>query len=317
VPRRANLPRSGGMQSLAVSWAREYLPAVDFVVIGHFAKDILVFGGRSVVSSGGSVYYGALALRRLGQRVAVITRLRKDDFSRLDELKAEGILVFAHPTEQTSGIENVYLTADMDRRVTKPLGFAGAFGLSEVPSIQAGVWLVGPIMAGEVDLPFVRALARLGPIALDAQGFVRVRQGNDLVFKDWPEKKEGLALVRYLKVDSAEAEALTGENDLERATRILASYGPGEIVLTHAAGVLVYAEGEIYQSPFTPRNLSGRTGRGDTCFAAYLARRQTSSPDEACRFAASVTSRKMEVPGAFRGLVDETEHCAVHPTDQV
>ena len=95
MSRKASLPRSGGMRSLAVCWAREYLPAVDVAVIGHFAKDILVFGGQSMVSSGGSVYYGALALRRLGLRVAVVTRLRKEDFPRLDELKAEGILVFA------------------------------------------------------------------------------------------------------------------------------------------------------------------------------------------------------------------------------
>ena len=275
---------------------------VDIAVIGHFAKDKIVVRGQETVASGGSVYYGAMALRRLGMRVAVVTRLAQADFPRLDELKDAGILVFARTAEQTSGIENTYLTADMDRRQTRPLGFAGPFRLADVPRLIARIWMVGPIMAGEVDLPFVRALSVRGPVALDAQGFVRVRIGDDLVFRDWPEKTEGLPHVQYLKVDSAEAEVLTGKTDLLEAARTLAGWGPREIVLTHARGMLVYADGSPHEASFTPRSLGGRTGRGDTCFAAYLARRLSASPDEACHFAAQVTSIKMETPGPFRGF---------------
>jgi sugar/nucleoside kinase (ribokinase family) len=275
------------------------MQSVDIVVIGHFAKDKLVVRGEETISSGGSVYYGAMALRRLGVRVAVVTRLHPDDFGRLDELRQNGILVFAQPAAQTSGIENVYTTPDMDRRSTKPLGFAGAIRIEDVPEIETKLYLVGAIMAGEVDLAFVRALAARAPIALDAQGFVRVRVGNDLVFQDWPDKREGLPLVRFLKVDSAEAEALTGLTDLPEAARVLAAWGPREIVLTHATGVLVHADGRDYHAPWTARSLRGRTGRGDTCFASYLAKRLTASPEDACRFAAEITSRKMEVPGAL------------------
>ena len=274
----------------------------DVAVLGHFAKDKIVVGGQESEAPGGSVYYGALALQRLGLRVAVVTRLAQVDWPRLDELKDAGIRVYACAAEQTSGIENTYLTADMDRRLTRPLGFAGPFRLADVPRIDARIWMVGPIMAGEVDLPFVRALSARGPVALDAQGFVRVRAGDDLVFQDWPEKTEGLPHVQYLKVDSAEAEVLTGLTDLLDAARTLAGWGPREIVLTHARGVLVYSDGEPHEASFTPRSLAGRTGRGDTCFAAYLARRLSALPEEACRFAAQVTSIKMETPGAFRGL---------------
>jgi len=275
---------------------------VDVAVIGHFARDSIIVGGQETVASGGSVYYGALALRRLGLRVAVVTRLARADWPRLDELKDAGIRVYAKAAEQTSGIENTYLSADMDRRVTRPLGFAGPFRLADVPRLNARLWLVGPIMAGEVDLDFVRALSARGPLALDAQGFVRVRDGDDLVFRDWPDKAEGLPYVRYLKVDHAETEVLTGQTDLLQGARMLAGWGPREVVLTHARGVLVYAEGSPYEAPFTPRSLAGRTGRGDTCFAAYLAKRLSAPPDEACQFAAQVTSIKMETPGAFRGL---------------
>ncbi len=277
-------------------------PAFDAVVIGHFAKDKIIVGTEETVASGGSVYYGAIAMQRLGLRVAVVTRLAQHDFARLDELKDEGILVFAQPAAETSGIENIYYTEDMDRRHTKPLGFAGPICVEDVPDIRASIWLIGPIMAGEVDLTFVRAVAEKGAVALDAQGFVRVREGDELVFMDWPEKAEGLGYVDFLKVDSAEAEVLTGHTDLRQAAAVLAASGVREVVVTHAQGVLVCAGGEYHEAPFTAREIRGRTGRGDTCFAAYLARRLAGPPQEACRFAALAASLKMEAPGPFRGF---------------
>jgi len=280
---------------------------VDVAVIGHFAKDRIIVRGEERVSSGGSVYYGAIALRRMGLKVAVVTRLRQDDFGLLDELKDEGILVFAQPAEQTSGIENTYFTEDMDRRLCKPLGFAGPFHIEDLPDIQASTFLVGPIMAGEVDIPLIKTLSAKGAVALDAQGFVRVRKGEDLVFRDWPQKQEGLALVDVLKVDTAEAEVLTGQTDVYQAMSELAAYGPREIVLTRPQGVLVYAGGECYQAPFTPKEVRGRTGRGDTCFAGYLGRRLTADSEEACRFAAAMTSLKLEQPGPFRGTIEDVE----------
>jgi sugar/nucleoside kinase (ribokinase family) len=288
--------------------------SIDIAVIGHFAKDRIIFRGEERVSSGGSVYYGAIALRRMGVKVAVITRLKQDDFGLLNELKDEGILVFAQPAEQTSGIENTYLTDDMDRRLCKPLGFAGPFSIEDLPAIQPRTFLVGPIMAGEVDIPLIKILSSKGTVALDAQGFVRVRGGEDLVFRDWPQKQEGLSLVDVLKVDTAEAEVLTGQTDVRQAMRELAAYGPSEIVLTRPQGVLVYAGGEYHQAPFNPREVRGRTGRGDTCFASYLGRRLTADPEEACRFAAAMTSLKLEQPGPFRGSIEDVERAVKRQT---
>jgi len=176
-----------------------------------------------------------------------------------------------------------------------------------MPSQAARVYLVVPIMAGEVDLPLLRWLAARGPVGLDVQGFVRVREGDSLVFRPWPEMAEGLALVTYLKVDRAEAELLTGQTDLREAARELAGYGPREIVITQSPGVTVYADGQVYEAPFTPRSLAGRTGRGDTCFATYVGRRLAASAEEACHWAAAVTTLKQEQPGPWRGSPDDVQ----------
>lgn len=273
----------------------------DILMIGHFAKDRLVVDGVGESASGGAVYYGSVALRRLGVRVAIVTRLHPNDFPRLDELRQEGVEVFVTPAPATTGIENIYKSADMERRVCKLLAFAGPFRPEEVPDVSAKVYLLVPIVAGEVDLPLLKRMAARGPVGMDVQGFVRVPEGDALLFRHWPDMAEGLACITYLKVDKAEAELLTGETDLAVAATKLAALGPREIVLTQVSGVTVYANGRIFQAPFTSRSLAGRTGRGDTCFATYVGKRLSSSPEEACRWAGAVTTLKQERPGPWRG----------------
>jgi sugar/nucleoside kinase (ribokinase family) len=270
-------------------------------MIGHVARDRVVVAGRGGAVSGGGVYFGSVALRRLGLEVVVVTRLHPDDFSFLDELRLEGVRVSALPAPETSGIENTYSSADMERRICKPLGFAGPFSLDQIPDLSAQIYVAASIIAGEIDLALLKALSQRGPVALDVQGFVRVRDGSDLVFRQWPDMREGLAHVTYLKVDRAEAELLTGLDDLQQAARQLAAYGPSEIVLTQSSGVTVLAQGCIHQAPFTSQSLAGRTGRGDTCFATYLGCRLSLPPGPATRVAAAVTSLKQEQPGPWRG----------------
>ncbi len=279
----------------------------DVLTLGHFAKDRLVVDGQGEIAKGGGIYYGGIALRRMGLSVAVVTRLHPDDFPLLAEFKDNGVTVFATPAPATSGIENIYNSADMERRICKPIAFAGPFSPEELPDVTSRVILIASIIAGEVDLPLVKTLAKRAPVGLDVQGFVRVREGDDLVFHPWEDMAEGLKSVTYLKVDRAEAEMLTGETDLRLAAQQLANYGPSEIVITQSAGVMVYAEGALYEAPFTPRSLIGRTGRGDTCFASYVGYRLNHTAEEACRFAAAVTTLKQERPGPWDGELDSVK----------
>jgi sugar/nucleoside kinase (ribokinase family) len=306
-------------------------------MIGHFAKDQLIVDGHAETASGGGVYYGSVALRHLGLRVAVVTRLHPDDFPRLDEMRQGGapgdVDVFATPAPATSGIANYYNSQNMERRICKPLGFAGPFTRADIAAALESLGppraiIIASIIAGEVDLPLLKWLATEainppstggqrseilpnggvsgGGIGLDVQGFIRVREDDRLVFRPWETMAEALAHVTYLKADRAEAESLTGETSLHKAARALAAYGPREIVLTQSSGVTVYdaAHDAFHTAPFTSRSLAGRTGRGDTCFATYIGKRLTLPPAEATRWAAAVTTLKQEKPGPWRGEED-------------
>jgi sugar/nucleoside kinase (ribokinase family) len=77
--------------------------------------------------------------------------------------------------------------------------------------------------------------------------------------------------------------------------------GAREVMVTYNTEVIIYDGTRIHSAPFSARSLSGRTGRGDTCFAAYLACRLSMGIDKAVQYAAALTSIKMEIPGPFMG----------------
>ncbi len=279
---------------------------LDVLCIGHLDKGRIVRGDEAYDFIGGAVYFGGIVLARLGLKVGVVTRLAHDDAWMLADFHREGIEVFPVYTPQSTGIKNVHPDPESDRRTCYFLGFAGTFRPEDLPDVEARLYYVGTVMADEVDPAFMREVARRGPLALDPQGCLRRRVGDELVTGDWPEAGEALPLVKYLKVDDREAAVLTGTEDIQRAAEILAGMGPDEVVLTHHGGVLVYAGGEFHEAPFRPRSLAGRTGRGDTCFATYLGRRLLGDPPaEATRFAAALTTLKLERPGPFRGSPEE------------
>ncbi len=71
--------------------------------------------------------------------------------------------------------------------------------------------------------------------------------------------------------------------------------------------MLVYANEQYYEAPFLPEEMVGRSGRGDTCIASYMAKRLSAPPEEAILWSAAVTSLKMEAEGPIHRKIDEVE----------
>jgi sugar/nucleoside kinase (ribokinase family) len=273
----------------------------DLALLGHYTKDTIVSASGVRLVDGGAFNYGAQVGVRMGLKVAAITRLAKEDFHVVDELTRLGVDVIAQTTPQSTCLRLEYPTSNVDERVIYVTSTAGAFTPAEVESLSTQAILVGASMRGEVSLEVIETLRRKDALlAVDVQGFIRVARDGKLVYEAWPEKGRVLAHVDVLKTDAVEARMLTGETDIAVAARILAEMGPSEIVLTHRDGLLVYADGHYYEAGFFPQKLVGRSGRGDTCIAAYVAKRLTASPLDATTWAAAVTSLKMEAEGPFR-----------------
>lgn len=280
----------------------------DLAFVGNYTQDTIVstVGTRQV--DGGGFNYGAHAAAAMGLRVAAVTRLAREDWRVVDRLQALGVDVYASETPQSTCLRLEYPGDNPDERVIYVTAFAGAYALEQVAVVDAPTFVVNPSFRGEVGLDVVQAVVDRGArVAADVQGWVRVVRDGKLSFESWPEAPEFLARFDTVKADIVEAESLTGEADLHAAARRLAAMGAHEIVLTHRDGLLVFAAGQFHEAEFYPAALVGRSGRGDTCLAAYVARRLSAPPAEATVWAAALTSLKMEAEGPFRRDVGEVE----------
>lgn len=284
------------------------MAGLDLLIVGALARDEDVVAGKTEKRIGGAVYFGAYAARAAGARVGIWTAVAEGESDRdlLRSLQDDGIQVFHQPSRATAGIRNVYTTADKDKRTCHLLDRSDPLQAADLPVSAARIIHLAPLMAGEVDDDVLPAAAARGEVGLDAQGVLRQVQAERLEFRDWEDKATGLRLVTYLKADAAEAEVLTGQRDPAAAARALAALGPREVMVTRSDAVRLFASGKLHQVPFTARQLAGRTGRGDTCMASYLARRMAGDgPERALRFAAALTSLKMERPGPYAGTSQE------------
>ncbi|MBE3127354.1 MAG: hypothetical protein IMZ56_03595, partial [Candidatus Atribacteria bacterium] len=273
----------------------------DIAFIGHYTKDTIVSASGIRVVDGGAFNYGANVAARMGLKVAAVTRLAEEDFHVVEKLKGLGVDVFAHISPQSTCLRLEYPTSDVDERVIYVTSSAGPFTPAEVEKIQARAIVVGASMRDEVSLQLIEELSKKKTIlSADVQSFIRVNDNGKLVPKKWPERDDIFACLDILKTDAIEAGLLFGESDLYTAAQKMHDLGPKEVIITHREGLLVFADGKFYEEKFFPKEIIGRSGRGDTCIASYTAKRLSASPQEATTWAAAVTSLKMEAEGPFQ-----------------
>jgi sugar/nucleoside kinase (ribokinase family) len=282
--------------------------AYDVLYIGNYTKDTIItpLGVKHV--DGGAVNYAAHAAARIGFKVAVVTRLAREDLRVVEKFAQVGVDCFPTLTPQSTLMKLEYPTHNPDIRNLSVVGTAGSITVSEVEGLHARAAVIGTSLRGEVGLDVIGFLHQKGQLlAADMQGFVRVLRDQNLVYEPWEEMQATLAYLDILKSDAVEAEFLTGERDIHKAAQIFAQMGPKEIVLTHKDGLLVLADGQFHEVEFYPRKLDGRSGRGDTCLGTYAAVRLKMPPSGACVWAAAVTSLKMETLGPFDRSVSEVQ----------
>jgi len=279
----------------------------DIMIIGQLSKDINTdFGGRTESVIGGAVLASGFAADASGAKVAV---LAKGSRAEADPVKAfeprPGVTVFPVDSATCTSISNTYLTADRERRICKAISHIEPYHPGDLPAERASIYHIAGLMYGDIGEDMIDAVASLGKVAVDVQCLLRRDDGNEMAFHDWDRKLEYLPKIDYLKTDAAEAEILTGLTDRYEAAKVLHSWGAKEIMITHNTEVIVYDGEKFCAAPLKPRNLTGRTGRGDTTFAGYLTKRLKHSIEESVLYAAALVSLKMETPGPFMGTEDD------------
>ncbi len=281
----------------------------DIVFIGHMCFDeVISFQGMPRVAPGSAVLCGALAAARVGKKVTVVTRMAVWDKRILEPLEQNGVAVHVIPAAETTYMIVIHPSADADERQMVQQSNAGFFQIADLPPLTARRVHLAGITDREFNLDFIYGLKKKGyHLSADMQSFVRQVDlvSHSIAFRDVPLKREIISQLDMVKLDIVEAKLLTGTADLEQAALMLAAWGCPEVVITQADGVLAHVDGQTYYAKFSNRSTTGRTGRGDTTFAAYLARRMDHDAAESLKFAAALVSIKMEAPGPFTGNIDD------------
>ncbi len=273
------------------------------LIIGHATVDRNTDHlGNTMEIVGGAVVYSSASAYALGHNVLALTRLAEKDISRLEHFTIPKENIINIPSEKSTDMVNIYFTEDKERRECSCKSRGDAFTKEDIEPYDADIFHFAGLIYGDYDIDMIKYASTKSKVAVDVQGFLRhANPDGSMHFEDWKDKKEIMPYITYLKTDAAEAEILTGTSDRKEAAEILYSWGAKEVMITHNTEVLVYDGNDFYTCPIKSRNLSGRTGRGDTTFAAYINERQINTIENALLYATATVSLKMETPGPFKG----------------
>jgi sugar/nucleoside kinase (ribokinase family) len=277
---------------------------------------LFLFGNLSIATirtlegehrvTGGPILMSAWTAHQLGCSVGVLTKSSLSDKSLLQEFPLAEEDIFWCESPETTSNKLVFCSPSMETRRLINTKRADPYKIREFPSISAKVVQHCSPVAGEIDLDVIRFIASQFPIALDAQALMRkVSPNGETKYTDWEDKWTAMPLISYFKADATEASILTGFNTETHEGRVSAGkkmveWGAKEVVITHHTELIAITKSQVVFSPFKNRSLIGRTGRGDTSFTTYIAQRFIKRPADAVKFAAALTSLKMEIPGPFK-----------------
>jgi len=282
--------------------------AYDIIFVGHMCYDeITPFGGEARIAPGSAVLCGAMVAARVGKRVAAVVKMARQDEHILQPMKDVGVDTYLIPSDETTYSRVIHESENVDERRLILAKSAGLIDIADVPPLQTTCAHLAGISDTEFDMPLMAGLKARGySLSVDMQSFVRhVTPSREIEFNDVANKREIVAMMDKVKLDVVEARILTGTDDLEKAAIIVESWGCPEIVITHSLGVLARVNGKTLYEKFSNKSTVGRTGRGDTTFAAYLSYRLEHDPLESLKFAAALVSIKMETPGPFQGTMED------------
>jgi len=275
--------------------------------VGHMAFDeVHHFGGGHIVAPGSAVLCGAMVTARIGIKTAAVVKMSLEDEEITQPMKDLGVDVFIIPADCTTYSRVIHKTDNVDERDITLMKTAGLMKVEDIPDLETEFYHLGGISDSEFDLPLIDGLkARGRHMSTDMQSYVRqiTPVTKEINFAEAKNKEEIVSKMDMVKLDIIEARVCTGTDDLEEAAKIFESWGCPEIVITRSDGVLARVNGVTYFEKFSNSSVIGRTGRGDTTFAAYQSRRLTHDVPTSLKFAAALVSIKMETYGPFKGTL--------------
>ncbi len=280
----------------------------DIALLGPLSLDTNVEPDGEVFHEiGGAITYSPYSAAITGVKTVAFAKaaMSEEDVKKhFHDFSGDLVIV---PAETTTAIRNVYHDPTHELRTSTAMQQTEPFKLSDLGDIKATIFHLGGLLYGDFDSDFIRALSERGRLAVDAQGLLRHAnwENGSMYFEDWADKLELLPLIDFFKVDAKEAEILTGSTDREYAAKQLHAWGAKEVFISYHEEMTVFDGEKLYICPYKPVSTDGRTGRGDTIFAAYISKRLSCDVAESLLFSTGLITLKIAKRGPFRGTLED------------
>ncbi len=265
--------------------SRKRRKTIDYLAIGHLAKDLTPNGPRL----GGTAAYAALTAHALGYTPGLVTAYGDD----MPLGRLAGLACAPAGSQTSTTFENVYGSQGRTQ-------FLRARAAALTPSFIPATWRQAPVihlapLAREVE-PALAGSFGGAFVGLTPQGWLRTWDSRGRVRNDrfaWPE---ALATLPYASATVVSLEDLRGDWALAeqwaKAARVL-------VVTEGARGCTVFVKGEVTrQFPAPPETEVDPTGAGDIFAAAFFVTLyETEDPWTSARFANHVAALSVTRPG--------------------
>ncbi len=284
----------------------------DLCCVGHITLDKVVTPKNTVHMPGGTSFYFSHAIRNLKDiNYTLVTAIAESEMAVANDLQSKGIDVKVMPSKHSVYFENIY-GENQDNRTQRVLAKADPFTVDYLEDIDARIYHLGSLLADDFSLDVIRFLSQKGLVSVDSQGYLREVREQNVYAVDWTEKKEALKYIHFLKANEHEMEVLTGYDDVAMAAKQLYDWGVKEVLITLGSmGSVIYDGTTFHKIPaYKPKEVVDATGCGDTYMTGYLYKRAKGAGiEEAGRFAAAMSTLKIECLGPFKGTKEDIEHC--------
>ena len=284
----------------------------DLCCVGHITLDKVVTPKNTVHMPGGTSFYFSHAIRNLKDiNYTLVTAIAESEMAVANDLQSKGIDVKVMPSKHSVYFENIY-GENQDNRTQRVLAKADPFTVDYLEDIDARIYHLGSLLADDFSLDVIRFLSQKGLVSVDSQGYLREVKEQNVYAVDWTEKKEALQYIHFLKANEHEMEVLTGYDDVAMAAKQLYDWGVKEVLITLGSmGSVIYDGTTFHMIPaYKPKEVVDATGCGDTYMTGYLYKRAKGAGiEESGRFAAALSTLKIECLGPFKGTREEIEHC--------
>lgn len=284
----------------------------DLCCVGHITLDKVVTPKNTVHMPGGTSFYFSHAIRNLKDiNYTLVTAIAESEMAVANDLQSKGIDVKVMPSKHSVYFENIY-GENQDNRTQRVLAKADPFTVDYLEDIDARIYHLGSLLADDFSLDVIRFLSQKGLVSVDSQGYLREVREQNVYAVDWTEKKEALKYIHFLKANEHEMEVLTGYDDVAMAAKQLYDWGVKEVLITLGSmGSVIYDGTTFHKIPaYKPKEVMDATGCGDTYMTGYLYKRAKGAGiEEAGRFAAAMSTLKIECLGPFKGTKEDIEHC--------